>query len=177
MAFVSGGLARNRTGVTGFAVRCVATPPRGRTRISVSSARPWGHDDDQSVALLLIPARRARVFARTSPSKVIGQGHETSLRGVPLGKKIPASHGVKAAHFQARPLRKWASCTRFDLVEGRTTGCGPPPPRVNPTTPSILPGKKCVRRAQGKAPVLPCAVLPSVALPCVGSACIRSGEP
>ena len=27
--FLSGGHARNRTGVRGFAVRCVTTPPRG----------------------------------------------------------------------------------------------------------------------------------------------------
>ena len=29
----AGGLARNRTGVRGFAVRCVTTPPRGRSRL------------------------------------------------------------------------------------------------------------------------------------------------
>jgi hypothetical protein len=31
----AGGLARNRTGVDGFAIRCVTTPPRGLTLTNI----------------------------------------------------------------------------------------------------------------------------------------------
>ena len=40
----SGGLARNRTGVQGFAVLCVTTPPRGlRRRLIVDGSRRNNH--------------------------------------------------------------------------------------------------------------------------------------
>src|SRR3712207_4998649 len=35
-----GGLARNRTGVHGFAVRCVTTPPRGHSPVGYQSPGP-----------------------------------------------------------------------------------------------------------------------------------------
>mgnify|MGYP006873465358 CR=1 FL=1 len=38
----SGGLARNRTGVQGFAVLCVTTPPRGRAAKNRRRASIWG---------------------------------------------------------------------------------------------------------------------------------------
>ena len=43
---VGGGLARNRTGVHGFAVRCVTTPPRGHPK-----TRPAGPDVRRTAAL------------------------------------------------------------------------------------------------------------------------------
>jgi hypothetical protein len=73
---VDGGLARNRTGVHGFAVRCVTTPPRGRSRLRYQ--RDWGitsaplRADDAGARRIgygrLMPPKMGRPNTRRQPS-------------------------------------------------------------------------------------------------------------
>src|SRR5262249_24856222 len=94
-----GGHARNRTGVRGFAVRCVTTPPRGPTRRAcimrpfrvAMAARAiamalWAGPDGQQTATL--PASGLRLFPLERPCLACCSSALRRLAAVAGGERI-----------------------------------------------------------------------------------------
>ena len=91
-----GGHARNRTGVYGFAVRCVTTPPRGLESIEFLWCRPGWPLDARAWAAESVPVSTTPFDPPTSrpASTALPRCHRPDRRRPPANPRPPRPKGM-----------------------------------------------------------------------------------
>jgi hypothetical protein len=117
-----GGHGRNRTGVHGFAVRCVTTPPRGHW-ISTHSSRVGRFSDPAYIGGRRAPQRRPRAFpgeVGTGPPSGNAPKQMERFRAKWVAVRRPETQQIKELDTFAACARRASLWTRpFGLRFGR----------------------------------------------------------